>query len=57
MWNLPNLQIRDWIKSIEKYVSLAGGIDNQSKRLAYQTSRVAASDYIQRHMVEYAESS
>ena len=32
---------RDWIKSIEKYMLLAGGDDNQSKRLAYQASRGA----------------
>ena len=38
-------KFRDWIKSIEKYVLLAGGDDNQLKRLAYQTSRGASSDY------------
>ena len=47
----PN-QFRDWIKSIEKYILLAGGDENQSKRLAYQTSRGAVSDYIHRYMTE-----
>ena len=35
---------------------LAGG-GNQSKRLAYQTSRDAVSDYIQRYMPQYPENS
>ena len=47
----------DWIKSIEKYVLLAGGDDSQVKRLAYQTSRGAVSDYIQRYTAECAENS
>ena len=34
-------KFRDWIKSIEKYILLAGGDDIQTKRLAYQTSRGA----------------
>ena len=37
-------KFRDWIKSIEKYVLLEGGDDNQSKRLAYLTSRGAVCD-------------
>ena len=45
-------KFRDWIKSIEKYILLAGGDENQSKRLAYQTSRGAVSDYIHRYMTE-----
>ena len=40
---------------IEKYMLLAGGDDNQSKRLAYQTGRGAVSDYIQSYMGEYPE--
>ena len=48
---------RDWIKSVEKYVLLAGVDDNQSKRLAYQTSRDTVSDYIQKYMAEYPENS
>ena len=48
---------RDWIKSIEKYVLLAGGDKNKSKRLAYQTSRGAVTDYIQRYMAECLENS
>ena len=44
---------RDWIKSIQKYVLLAGGDDNQLKSLSYETSRVAVSDYIQRYMAKY----
>ena len=32
-------KFRDWIKSVEKYVLLAAGDDNQSKRLAYQMIR------------------
>ena len=51
------IKFRDWIKSIEKYVLLAGGDDNQSKRHAYQTSRDAVSDYIQRYIAEYRENS
>ena len=47
----------DWIKLIKKYMLLAGGDNNQSKRLAYQTSKGAVSDYIQRFMVEYPENS
>ena len=34
---------------------LAGEDGSQSKRLAYQTSRSAVSDYIQRYMAEYPE--
>ena len=49
-------KFRDWIKSIENYMLLAGG-NNQSKKLAYQTSRGAVSDYIQRYMAEYSEKS
>ena len=36
---------------------LSGGYDNQSKRLDYQTSRGAVSDYIQRYIAEYPENS
>ena len=43
---------RYWIKLIEKYILLAGEDDTQTKRLAYQTSRGAISDYIQRYMTE-----
>ena len=45
------------LKSIEKYILLAGGDDIQTKRLAYQTSRCAVSDYIQRYMTENPKSS
>ena len=31
---------RDWIKSIEKYILLAGGHDIQTKRLAYKLAEV-----------------
>ena len=48
---------RDWIKAIEKYTLLAGGDDIQTKRLAYQTSRGAVSDYIQRYMTDNPNSS
>ena len=47
-------KFRDWIKSIEKYI---GGDDDQTKRLAYQISRGAVSDYIQRYMTEHSNSS
>ena len=50
-------KFRDWIKSIEKYILLAGGDDDQTKRLAYQTSRGAVSDYIQRYKTEHSNSS
>ena len=50
-------KFRDWIKSIEKYVLSAGGDDNQSRRLAYCTSRGVVSDYIQRYMAKYPENS
>ena len=46
-----------WIRSIKKYLLLADGDDNQSKRLAYQTSGGAVSDDIQRNAVEYPENS
>ena len=36
---------------------MAGGDDIQTKRLAYQTSRGALSDYIQRYMTENPNSS
>ena len=32
-------KFKDWMKSIEKYILLVGGDDDQTKRLAYQTSR------------------
>ena len=38
-------KFRDWIKSIEKYILLAGGDDDQKKRLAYQTSKGAVSEH------------
>ena len=50
-------KFRDWIKSIEKYILLAGGDDDQTKRLAYQTIRGAVSDYIQRYMTKHPNSS
>ena len=50
-------RFRDWIKSFERYMLLAGGDENQSKNLAYQTNRCAFSDDIQRYMVEYQENS
>ena len=53
-YNGEPTQFRDCIKSIEKYMLLAGGW--QSKGLAYQT-RGTVSDYNQRHMVEYPEDS
>ena len=49
-------KFRDWIKSIEKNILLAGGYDDQTKRLAYQTSSGAVSDYIQRYMTEHPNS-
>ena len=36
---------------------MAGGDDDQTKRLAYQTSRRPVSDYIQRYMTEHPNSS
>ena len=36
---------------------MAGGDDDQTKRLAYQTSRKEVSDYIQRYMTEHPHSS
>ena len=36
---------------------MAGGDDDQTKRLAYQTSRGAVCDYIQRYMTEHPNSS
>ena len=45
-------KFRDWIKLIEKYVLSAGWDDNQSKRLAYQTSRGAVSECIKRYMAK-----
>ena len=45
----------DWIELIEEYMLLGGVDDSQSKRLAYQTSRGAIRDHIQRYMAEYPE--
>ena len=50
-------KFRDWIKSIEKYILLAGWDDDQTKRLAYQTSRGAVSICLQRYITEHANSS
>ena len=51
------IKFRDWIESIKKYVLLTEGDDNQSKRLAYQTSRSAVSDYIRKYMAEHQDNS
>ena len=48
---------RDWMKLIEKYILLADGDDDRTKRLAYHTSRGAVSDYFQRYMTEHPKSS
>ena len=45
-------KFRDWIKSIKKYVLLAGRNDNQTKKLAHQTSQDAVTDYIQHYITE-----
>ena len=37
----------EWIKSTENCRILAGGVDNESERLAYQNSRDPVSYYIQ----------
>ena len=50
-------KFRDGIKSVEKYILLAGGVDDQTKRLAYQTSRGAVTYHIQRYMTEHCNSS
>ena len=50
-------KFRDWIKSIERFILLAGRDDDQTERLAHQTSRGAVSDYIQRYMTEHPNSS
>ena len=50
-------KFRNLIKSIEMYILLAGGDDDQTKRLVYQTSRGAVSDHIQRYMTEHPNSS
>ena len=50
-------KFRDWIKSVENYILLTHGDDDQTKRLAYQTSRGAVSNYIQRYMTEHPNSS
>ena len=41
---------REWIKSIEKYVILAGIPDDRKKMIAYQSSSGAVSGFIQRYM-------
>ena len=50
-------KFRDGMKSIEKYIRLASGDDDQTKWLAYLTSRGAVSDYIQRYITEHPNSS
>ena len=45
-------KFRDYIKSTEKYVLLAGRVANQTIRLVYQTSWGAFSDYIQYYTTE-----
>ena len=49
-------KFRDWIKSTEKYI-LVSWDDDQTKRLAYHTSRGAVSNYIKRYMTEHHNSS
>ena len=52
---LKNLEIRS--NQLKSTYFLAGVDDDQTKMLAYQTSRGAVSDYIQRYMTEYPNSS
>ena len=44
---------KDWVRSIEKYASLTGLTDDRVKMVAYQSSRGAVSDFIQRYLHEY----
>ena len=41
---------REWIKTIEKYVILAGIPDDRKKMIAYQSSSGAVNGFIQRYM-------
>lgn len=43
-------QFREWVKSIEKYATLAGVPDGRIKLLAYQTSGGAVSGFINRYI-------
>ena len=39
---------REWVKSIEKYVTLSGGSIDTAKQVAYQTSKGVVSDFLGR---------
>ena len=41
---------KDWVRSKEKYASLTGLTDDRVKMVAYQSSWVAVSDFIQRYL-------
>ena len=47
---------KDWIKGIEKYALLTSASGDQTKRIAYQASKGAVSDFIHRYMTNNPES-
>ena len=44
--------LREWIRSIEKYSMLTSVVDARRKLIAYQTSGGAVSGYIERYMTQ-----
>ena len=46
---------KDLVRSIEKYASLTGLIDDRVKMVAYQSSWGPVSDFIQRYLHDYVE--
>lgn len=48
-----NKQFKSWIKSVEKYAALAGIGPDRIKMIAYQSSRGAVSDFIQRYLNDH----
>ena len=43
-------KFKDWVKSIEKYALLTRLTDDSVKMVAYQSSRAAVSNFIQRYL-------
>ena len=52
-FNGDSKEFKDWIKSIEKYAILTGVGADRFKMIAYQSSRGAVSDFIQRYLHDH----
>lgn len=50
----PN-KFREWMKEIEKYAIISQASSDKIKKIAYQASSGAVSDYIQRYLINNAE--